>query len=280
MIGIVTDSTSQLPPALSQRFGVEVVPLTVSVDGVEYLEGVDLSVEQFYGAWADGHVPAVSTSQPSPGQFLEVYQRLAAAGADEILSIHIAASMSGTLNSAALAAASVDVDVRLVDTRTASFGISCCVWAAAEAIAGGADLADAAEIAEVRAAQLGTAFIVGVPALTDRSGRAEGLDLESAAERGVPVISMSDGELAVLETVTTIEDAVDAMTTYALGWTPSSEDGLRLAIGTSDVSSGMASSLLTDALRGQPAVHEIVQYVIGPSVGAHTGPGTAGVFVF
>jgi len=71
------------------------------------------------------------------------------------------------------------------------------------------------------------------------------------------------------------------MADYALGWTPSSPDGLRVAIGTSDVLSGVVSAALTEALSGHSALAEApVQYTIGPSVGAHTGPGTAGLFVF
>jgi fatty acid-binding protein DegV len=189
--------------------------------------------------------------------------------------------MSGTLNSARLAAQMVDVPVRMVDSGTASFGISCCAWAAADAIADGADVESAAMIAEKRGGALGTTFIVGVPQLIERSGRADGAGVEAASNDGIPVLSMSGGDLAVLDTVQTVEAAVAAMTEYALSWTPSSPAGLRVAIGTSDISSASVSADLTDALRGHPALaEELVQYTIGPSVGAHTGPGTSGLFVF
>jgi DegV family protein with EDD domain len=281
MIGIVVDSNSQLPDSLAERYGIEVVPLTVTVDGVEHLEGVDLSHQAFYAAWDGAETPTITTSQPSPGQFVEAYQRLIERGCTEILSVHITEALSGTLNSARLAAQMVDVPVRLVDSGTASFGISCCAWAAAEAIADGANIESAAMIAEQRAGALGTAFIVGVPQLIARSGRADGAGVEAASNDGIPVLSMSGGDLAVLGTVTTVEAAVAAMTQYALSWTPSSPAGLRVAIGTSDISSESVSADLTDALRGHPALAEaLVQYTIGPSVGAHTGPGTSGLFVF
>lgn len=281
MIGIVVDSNSQLPTSLAERYGIDVVPLTITVDGVDHLEGVDLTNQAFYAAWDGGKVPTIVTSQPSPGQFVEAYQRLIERGCTEILSVHITDTMSGTLNSARLAAQMVDVPVRLVDSGTASFGISCCAWAAAEAIADGADVESAAVIAEARADVLGTTFIVGAPQLVERSGRADGAGVEAASSEGIPVLSMSAGDLAVLDTVTTVEAAVVAMTEYALGWTPSSPHGLRVAIGTSDISSAAVSADLTDALRGHQALAEApVQYTIGPSVGAHTGPGTAGLFVF
>jgi DegV family protein with EDD domain len=281
MIGIVVDSNSQLPSSLAERYGIEVVPLTVTVDGVEHLEGVDLTNEAFYAAWDGGKAPTVTTSQPSPGKFVEAYRRLIERGCSEVLSVHIAEAMSGTLNSARLAAQMVDVPVRLVDSGTASFGISCCAWAAAEAIADGADVESAAVIAEERAGALGTTFIVGVPQLIERSGRADGAGVEAASNDGIPVLSMAGGDLAVLATVQTVEAAVAAMTEYTLGWTPSSQGGLRVAIGTSDMTSASVSADLTDALRGHPALaEELVQYAIGPSVGAHTGPGTSGLFVF
>ena len=280
MIGIVVDSNSQLPSTLAERYGITVVPLTVTVDGVERLEGVELTADEFYGAWSDGHIPEISTSQPSPGQFVEAYERLAANGASEILSIHITEAMSGTLNSARIAAASVSVPVRLVDSGTASFGISCCAWAAADAIAAGADLDAAAAVAEQRGTRLATVFIVGVPALTARSGRADGAEVEVAAAAGIPVLTMTDGRLDVLASVASVEAAVTAMTDFALAWPPSSDDGLRVAVGTSDTSSVAVSGALTEALRSDPAVADIVDYTIGPSVGAHTGPGTAGLFVF
>lgn len=280
MIGLVTDSSSQLPPSLAERYGIEVVALTVRVDGREYREGVDLTADEFYAAWDGGHEPRVETSQPSPGDFVEAYRKVAAAGAAEILSVHIAASLSGTLNAARIAAEQVDIPVRLVDSGTASFGVSCCIWAAAEAVEAGASLDEAADVAQRRAADLGTAFIVGVPALTERSGRADGLGVAAAAESGVPVLGMSGGTLEVLATVRTVNEAIASMVDYALGWTPSSSAGLRVAIGTSDEPSRAVGSRLTEVLTDHPAVGDVVQYRIGPSVGAHTGPGTAGLFVF
>ncbi len=280
MIGLVVDSNSQMPAELADRFGIEVVALTVTVDGVEHREGVDLDADGFYSFWSQSHEPKIETSQPSPGAFVEVYDRLAAAGATEILSIHIADVMSGTLNSARLATQMTPLPVRLVDTGTASFGISCCAWAAAEAVASGADLDTAAAVAMARASKLHSNFVIGVPMLIDRSGRAAGVGVEGAAADGIPVIGMTGPEMSVLTTVTDLDAAVAAMVDDALAWEPSGDDGLRIAVGTSDASSEPMSQSLTSALTGHADVAEVVQYRIGPSVGAHTGPGTAGLFVF
>lgn len=280
MIGLVTDSNSQLPSSLANRYGIEVVPLRVSVDGHEYREGVDITVDDFYRAWDGGHVPQVATSAPPPADFTAAYTRLVEAGATSILSVHIGSALSGTLNAARIAAEGVDVPVELVDTGTASFGVACCIWAAAEGIEGGDTIEDAAATAMRRASELGTAFIVGVPSLTERSGRAEGVGLAEAAEEGIPVLAMSGGDLQVLATVQTVHAAVASMSRYALDWTPSTAGGLRIAVGTSDTTSLPVGARLTDVLSDHPAVGDIVQYRIGPTVGAHTGPGTAGLFVF
>jgi DegV family protein with EDD domain len=279
VIGLVVDSNSQLPAALAERYSIEVVPLLVTVDGHEYREGVDLDVDDFYAAWDGGRTPAISTSQPSPGAFVEAYTRLVARGATEILSIHIAEAMSGTLNAARIASDLVNVPVRLVDTGTASFGISCCVWAAAEEIAAGASLAEAARTASARAASLRTSFVVGVPRLVDRSGRV-GVGIEAASADGIPVLAMAGADLTVLSTANDLDAAVSAMIDDALAWPPTDERGLHVAIGTSDASSRPMSIALTEALRDHPGVAELIQYRIGPSVGAHTGPGTSGLFVF
>ena len=280
MIGLVTDSNSQMPPSLADRYGIEVVPVVVTVDGREYREGVDITADEFYEAWTEDHTPVVTTSQPSPADFEVVYRRLSDRGVTSILSVHVAASLSGTLNSARIAADAVPCPVELVDSGTASFGVSCCIWAAAEAIADGAGLSDAAAVASRRAGELATAFIVGVPELTERSGRATGVGVAEAAETGIPVLAMAGGDLEVIATVETVHQSVAAMSGFALDRTPSSPGGLRIAIGTSDASSRPVAEQLTWVLTDHPAVGDVVQYRVGPSVGAHTGPGTAGLFVF
>ncbi len=91
---------------------------------------------------------------------------------------------------------------------------------------------------------------------------------------------MTGPDFSVLATVHDLDAAVAAMVDDALAWPPSDERGLRIAVGTSDASSRPMSIALTEALQDHPAVAELLQYRIGPSVGAHTGPGTSGLFVF
>ena len=128
---LVTDSNSQLPESLRVRYGIRVVPIPIMVNGINYREGVDLDADGFYDLFAHG-TPEVTTSQPSPGAFVEIYEACIDAGHDQIISVHVGESLSGTLNSARIAAGMVDADIRLVDSRTLSFGVSCCVWRAAQ----------------------------------------------------------------------------------------------------------------------------------------------------
>ncbi len=272
MIGICTDSNSQLPASLAQRYCIEVVPLTVTVDDVDYLEGVDLHADGFYEKYANGACPVVSTSQPSPGQFAVAYEELAARGCTEILSIHVTSSVSGTINAARLAAHSVPMPVRLVDSGTASFGVSCSVWAAAAAIADGASLDGAALIAEQLAPTIGNVFAVGAFDQLRRSGRMGDLP----GGDGVQVMSLRDGKLEMVQNSATMLDAVNAMASYTIAW----GDRLRIAIGHSDAVSAPVADALEEALSEAAGALDVVRYRIGPSIGAHTGPGTVGCFMF
>ena len=274
MIGLCTDSNAQLPPSMARRYGVEVVPLTVTVDGQEFLEGVDLDADAFYARFRE-RTPKVSTAAPSPGRFAAAYRALADRGATEILSVHIGSSVSATLGSARLGSRLSPVPVRLVDTGTASFAISCCLWAAAEAVAAGAGLEEAAAAAEGVAGRLGNVFVVGALELTRAGGRlAPGVDAE--AGEGIPVLTIAEGVIRAVGRVSSVEEAAEAMAERVL----SAGDRLRVGVGVADAGAGPMGEALEARLAGAPQVLEVVRYRVGPSVGAHTGPGTAGAMYY
>ena len=273
MIGLVTDSSAQLPPELLERYAVEVVPLTVTVDGVDHLEGVDLDADAFYAAFAGGAAPKVATSQPSPGRFAATYRKLAEAGAEEILSIHLGSAVSGTVGSAQLAASDSPVPVRVVDTRTASFGVGCCVWEAAEALRRGATPEEAVGVAEALVPRIGNVFVVGALDLVRAGGR---LAAGAEAGEGIPVLSLVDGAVQVVGTAADVDEATAVMAERVRG----AGDGLRVAVGIADAAAAPLWQSLEAALAGAPEVAELVRYRVGPSVGAHTGPGTAGAFFY
>jgi len=268
MIGICTDSNSQLPDALAQRYGIEVVPVTVTVGDHDYLEGVDLDADHFYGLLAADSHPRVSTSHPSPGQFAVAYESLLHRGCDEILSIHVTAATSDTLNSARLATRSVDVPVRVVDSGTVGFGVSCCVWAAGEAVANGADLETAAQAAEAMLPRIGAVFVVGQLNFI-RTG-------EHVQRGGVPIMTMRGTDVEILARVDTIDEAVDTMAGAALGWGAK----LKVAVGFGDRTGEPLTDALAKSLGSAVNVIEVMRYRIGPSIGAYSGLGTVACFAF
>ncbi|MBA3956210.1 MAG: DegV family protein [Acidimicrobiia bacterium] len=276
MIGLLTDSNAQLPAELAGRYGVEVVPLTVTVDGEAFREGIDLDADGFYARFEGGRRPEVSTSQPSPGRFAQAFAELTARGAQEILAVHVGSGVSGTVNSARLAAQSSPVPVHVVDTGTVSFGVACCVWEAGEALARGAAIDEAAAVAGAVGETVGTVFTVGALDLARAGGRlATGT---GTGVSGVPVLTMSGGQMTVIGKVSDVAAAAEVMADHVR--TAGAGSRLRVGLGIADASAAPLWRALEDCLAGVPGVREIVRYRIGPSVGAHTGPGTAGVFYY
>lgn len=271
MIGLVTDSSSQLPPALRDRFRVQVVPLTIVIDGQEYEEGVDLAPEDFYTRLAAG--AQVSTAAPSPGRILHAWEAAAAAGATEILSVHIGSNTSATVNAVNLAVPMSEVPVTVLDSGTASFPVACCVWGAGIVSERGGTIEEAAVVARAIAEHVGNVFIVGALVLAKRGGR---LAVGADAGDGVPVLAMEGGTMDVVGQAPDQEAAVGAMSEYVRD--RAGDRPQRVGVGhagAEDIADELAASL--DAL---PAVTEIVRYDVGPSVGAHTGLGTVGAVFF
>jgi len=273
VIGFCTDSNAQLPDALAERFGVEIVPLTVTVDGVDYTENVDLDADAFYARFADGK-PQVATAAPSPGAFAQAYQRLADRGCTEILSVHIGSEISGTCNSARLGGQMSLVPVRLVDTGEASFAIACALWEAAEAVDKGADLEEAAAVAENTGGRCGNVFVVGALDIARAGGRlASGVEAEADA---IPVLSMVAGSIVPVGSARTHDEAADAMAAHIMAF----GTNLRVGIGIADHGAEPLWRALESRLVDAPSILDVVRYRIGPSVGAHTGPGTAGAVFY
>ncbi len=274
MIGFCTDSNAQLPDELIERYGVEVVPLTVRVDGEDFVEGVDLDADGFYARFAGGHKPEVSTAAPSPGAFAEAYKRLIERGCDEILSVHIGSEISGTCNAARIGSSLVDVPIRLVDTGEASFSIACALWEAAEAVARGRSIEEAASVAELVGERCGNVFVVGALDLARSGGRlAPGTE---AVADAIPVLSMVEGKIVPVGSARSDDEAADAMAAHILSAGPD----LRVGIGVADSAAAPLWQALESRLSGADEVIDLVRYRIGPSVGAHTGPGTAGAVYY
>ena len=272
MIGLVTDSASQIPPALAARLGATVVPITVTIDGVDHREGVDLTADDFWARIEGGVVPEITTSQPSPGEIAAAYEVAANAGATELVSVHVGADVSGTVNAARLAADLVDVPVHVVDSGTASFGVSACLWRAADAVAAGASGSDAAAVAAAIAPSIGTSFIL------------QGLDFARAGGRFEHQLPDEADDVIVLAGHGTALDVVgsarDADSLCDLIVAPFLAGGVpvRAGVGLADDSTTALTEMIEARLAAADLVVDVVRYRVGPSIAAHTGPGTAGGF--
>ncbi|NLW48581.1 MAG: DegV family protein [Firmicutes bacterium] len=129
-IGIVTDSTSDLPQELVSQYDIEVVPLNVLMDNQNYRDGIDLTSTEFYQKLKlSSSLP--TTSQPSPGVFVEVYRTLLKK-VDAILSIHLSEAFSGTVRTARIAREILpEADIRVIDSKSTSIGLGGLVVEAA-----------------------------------------------------------------------------------------------------------------------------------------------------
>lgn len=270
MIAVVTDSTCQLTRSQAEDAGITIVPLTVTIDGRDYLEGVELDTSEFYERLAPG--VRLSTSQPAPGRFAETYQQLVHDGATEIISVHIDDSSSGTLNSARLGAAAVEVPVRLIDSRMTSYGLGALALHLAEHVReAGSD--GVVEVADAMIAAMGTVFILQDLDYVTRGGRMRAAELPDGTDE-VPVLGGYGGRYAMIGSGRTVDDLVDSMARFLLD----GDDRRHVAIALAGPETIGFTSALEARMDADPRVVSRHRYRMGPSIAVHTGPGTAGGF--
>jgi fatty acid kinase fatty acid binding subunit len=278
VIGVCTDSNAQLPLTVARKLDVEIVPLSVTVDGVDHLEGVDLDADTFYAHFEGDGRPAVSTAAPGPGRFVRAYEQLIGRGATEIVSVHIGSAVSGTCNAARVAARDLAIPVHVVDTGAASFVVACATIEAANALAAGGSVDDAVARALETAASAGNVFCVNALDLARRGGRlARDADADAVDRTDrVPVLSMRGGEMRPIGDAATIDEAVALMRDDIVR----DATRRRVAVGVSDKTSFAIGDALAAALGGVAGIADVMRYRVGPSVGVHTGPGTAGAVYY
>lgn len=197
-----------------ERWGVAVVPLEVSIDGDTVREPTEGGPDQVLRALAEGR--KVSTSQPSVGAFEEVYREAAAAGAERIVSVHISGTMSGTVDTARLAAEVSPVPVTVVDSRSIGMGTGwAALAAAAKARAGASEMETAAEAARVAAS---SSMLLTVDSLEylRRGGRVPATMAALGDALNIrPVLAVEDGVVVILERVRTTPRARAAVVARA-----------------------------------------------------------------
>jgi DegV family protein with EDD domain len=278
-VAVVTDSSAYLPDGFAARHAVQVVPLHVLIDDRSGLDGVDIGPAEVAEALAGRR--AVTTSRPNPDEFVAVYRRLLAEGADGIVSVHLSRELSGTWESARLAAQEVGIDqVRVVDSRTTVMGLGFAVLrAAATAIDGGsgAVVEDAAVDA---AAQTTAFFVVETLEYLRRGGRIGSAAAFLGTALAVkPLLHVEDGRIVPLEKVRTTHRAVLRLVDLAeKAASATGAAAVELAVhhlGAHERAAELAT-LLDERI--SPASGCVVSE-LGAAIGAHTGPGVLGVVV-
>lgn len=204
--GIVTDSTSDLPPELVKRLGIVVVPALVILDGREYVDGVNLSRQEFYQ-----RLPAlreVSTAAPSIGEFQRAYRQLFEAGARQIVSIHVAASLSAICQVACMAAQEFAGRVEVVESGQLSFGLGLQVLAAAEAARRGESLEAIHQAIRSTRQRLWVKAVLDTMEYLRRSGRVSNVVARLGGAFHVrPLIELRDGMVKATGVVRTPSQA-------------------------------------------------------------------------
>ncbi|MGW2867760.1 DegV family protein [Kitasatospora sp. NPDC001119] len=274
-LALVTDSTAYLPQDALDRYGITVVPLSVAVGDSVLSEGVEISPKDVAEALRGKQ--RVTTSRPNPETFAAAYRAAAEAGAKGIVSVHISGELSGTVEAARLAAAEAPVPVRVVDSRLVGMALGYGVLAAAEAIAAGQGLAEAAEAAGRRAAGTSGFFYVDTLEHLRRGGRiGAARALLGSALAVKPLLHLDGGRIEPLEKVRTASRAIARLEEIAVE--RSGEQDVDITV--HHLAAEERAEPLAERLRVRvPGLRELYVGEVGAVIGAHVGPGLLAVVV-
>lgn len=268
-VGVVTDSTTDLPLDLAEELGIRIVPMSVAFADRSYISRLEISDVDFYRRLAeDEHLP--TTSQPPPVWFEEAYADCADDGLDAVVSIHVSKELSGTVSTATLAAAEAPLPVDVVDSRQVGGGLALMVLAAQRAAAAGAGADEVRETAE----QVGRATVNTVVVDTfdylKRGGRVTGTQaFVGGMLRVKPLLRVADGRIEPLDRARTMQRGMQSVLDHTL---EAVGDGPLDVVITHALAPERAGELEL-ALRQRVEVAHCWTLVFGPVLGTHTGPG-------
>jgi DegV family protein with EDD domain len=276
-VAVVTDSTADLPAHLCGDRGITVVPLVVVVNGVEGLEGRDVGPGDVARALGIRR-GSVSTSRPTPESFASAYRKLLDAGADGIVSVHLSAELSGTVDAARLAAAEFGDRIAVVDARSAGMGLGFAALDAAAAAAAGENLDTVRAAALDAIGRIDTFFYVDTLEYLRRGGRIGAASaLLGTALSVKPILHVVDGAIVVREKVRTAGRALARIVDVAVA--AAGEARVDLAVHHLAAEQRAAEVGAALAARLGERVQDSYVQETGAAVAAHVGPGVVGVVV-
>jgi DegV family protein with EDD domain len=272
---VVLDSTADFPDAPERFPGWRVVPLYVNLDGRSYRDYVDLGPDELYARLASAATPP-TTSQPTPGDFLAVYEELAGRY-ERILSLQLSSTLSGTYASAVTAAEQLGDAVRVFDTRTVSAAIAVLALAVQRRLERGTTEKEIDALVDRFRHDHGLLFTVDTLEFLARGGRIG----RAAAFAGTllsvkPVLELDDGEVVPVKRVRGSQKALEELVARL---TAESVDrpALRVALAHAAAPERLAAlERLVQEARPQATIE--VTTTVGAVLGVHAGPGAVGLF--
>ena len=272
-IKVVTDSTSDLPADVAESLGIEVVPLNVHFGSDVYKDRVNLMPDAFYDKLINGDV-LPTTSQPSVGEFIDVYERLGS-DADGIVSVHISEKLSGTMNSARLASqqANADCPIEVVDTFQVSMGVGICAMEAAEVANSGGDMNQVILAARNAVTRSQCFFMLETLEFLQKGGRiGKAQALIGNLLKIRPMLMLQEGEVHPLGRERTRRKGIAKLVDTVAELAPIS--GLAVMYSTGpDEAQTLAQNVSKFMIEGR----EPMVLQIGPVIGTYAGPDTLGI---
>lgn len=275
---MVTDSTADIPVELRERYNIESVPLRVHFGTEAYKDGVDLSPEAFFNKLAS--FPSLpTTSQPSPVEFMETYKQLASSTDAGIVSIHLSSGLSGTYQSAVLAGSMLEeqVDLTVIDSKSASYGIGMLAVAAAEAAQAGKSKEEIVALVETMRREMKLYFLVDTLEYLQKGGRiGRAAALAGSLLNIKPILSISDeGEVYSVDKVRGNKKAMARM----IELLQSDFAGKPIHVTVAHANTLSYADELASLLRQHFEVKSMHYTTIGSVIGTHAGPGAVAAFV-
>lgn len=268
---VVTDSTSDIPAHFREELGIEVVPLSINFENETLLDGVDISPEQYVERLRTiDKLP--STAQPTVEQFQSAYKKGLDAGLD-VICITISTGLSGTHNSASLAAEQLDpTRIRVVDSLAASTALGWLVVETARAAEGGASLEEAVAVAERNRPHVHFFALLETLDYVYKGGRIGRAGHMVGSALGIkPILGLDDGTVVPVERVRTWKKALNRMIEVA------SSRGKLLDVAVLHTDNLAEAQKVVDALKPRfpDANYEIV--FAGTTIATYAGPGAVGI---
>ncbi|MEO8431406.1 MAG: DegV family protein [Acidobacteriota bacterium] len=277
-VGVVTDSTCDLPPTMFEELGIGVVPVRVYFGSENYLDKVTITPSEFYARFSVTKEEP-KTSQPPPADFTQVYQNVATHAAS-IVAVNLSSAVSGTYQASLVGARPVEkTEFEHVDSRNVSVGLGLIVRATAEAARAGAPAAEVARVARDAAER--TRLFIAVPTLEHlvRGGRVSPLKGFIAKMLGLlPVLTISkEGTAEPAAKARGFEGARRKMMALLFRSADGGSTGRRFGVAHCDAP-GVAD-LVAREIRERYPESDVMIVECGPALGAHGGPGAVAVAV-